>query len=100
MWSRTFLKSSLEWNTDIAYRRKDAVERELLFNSTRDCWDLTRAGRERIEFIISACRAKTFDVRECYLWTKRLKKALDPDYVPSDNDAVRPRPLTAEEIAR
>jgi len=86
------------WNTDIAYRRKDAVERELLFNAAHDCWELTRAGGERIEIIMNACTAKRFDVRECYLWTKHLKKGLDPDYVPSDKDAVRPRPSTPEEL--
>ena len=80
------------WNTDIAFRRKDAADSELLFNQTWDCWDLTRPGIELIEKIMERCKSKKYDVRECYLWTKNLKKALDPDYAPSDKDALRPPP--------
>jgi hypothetical protein len=79
------------WHTNIAFRRKDAVENELLFNQVRDCWDLTRAGRDLIDRISEACRTKLYDVRKCYLWTKYLKKALDPDYQPSDKDFSRPK---------
>lgn len=79
------------WCTDIAFRRKDAVENELVFNQTRDCWELTRPGRELVERVIKACEEKRFDVRKCYLWTKYLKKALDPQYVPSSEDAQRPK---------
>jgi len=71
-----------KWNTDVAFRRKDGVEYELLFNERYDCWDLTRDGKDLIERIIEACKTKKYDVRKCYLWTRHLKKALDPSYVP------------------
>lgn len=79
-----------KWCTDVAFRRKDAVENELLFNQIRDCWELTRAGKKLIERIIEACHTKKYDVRKCYLWSKHLKKALDPDYASSDMDAKKP----------
>jgi hypothetical protein len=75
------------WNTDIAFRRKDGVEWGLLFNNQRDCWELTRDGIEILEKIKKACITKKYDVRECYLWTKQLKKALDP--------STNPRQLTS-----
>ena len=85
------------WNTDIAFRRKDGVEWGLLFNNQRDCWDLTRHGIELFKIVKMACAAKKYDVRECYLWTKQLKKALDPSYEPSSADKPRPRKLTFED---
>jgi len=79
------------WNTDIAFRRKDGVEWELMFNNQRDCWELTRKGIELLEKVKRACMSKEYDVRECYLWTKNLKKAFDPSYEPSPADKPRPR---------
>ena len=79
------------WHTDIAFRRKDGVKWGLLFNNQRDCWDLTRDGIELLEKVKAACVAKKYDVRECYLWTKHLKRALDPSYELSSADKVRPR---------
>jgi hypothetical protein len=79
------------WNTDIAFRRKDAVEEGLLFNNQRDCWELTRDGIESLEKVKRACATKKYDVRKCYLWTKHLKKALDSSYEPSPSDKSRPQ---------
>ena len=79
------------WNTDLAFRRKDGVEWELMFNNQRDCWELTRKGIELLEKVKKACVSKEYDVRECYLWTKQLKKAFDPSYEPSAADKPRPR---------
>ena len=86
------------WNTDIAFRRKDGVERDFLFNNQRDCWELTRHGIEILNKVKKWCAAKVYDVRECYLWTKHLKKALDPSYEPSSVDKSRPRKSTFEDI--
>jgi hypothetical protein len=79
------------WNTDIAFRRKDGVEKDFLFNNQRDCWELTRHGIQILEKVKKACATKDYDVRECYLWTRNLKKALDPSYEPSPADKRRPR---------
>ena len=79
------------WNTDIAFRRKDGVELELLFNNQRDCWEPTRDGVRVLEKVKRMCLMKEFDVRECYLWTKHLKKNLDPSYEPTSADKPRPR---------
>jgi hypothetical protein len=86
------------WCTDVAFRRKDGVQRDLLFNQTRDCWELTRAGRDLIDRIVKLFREKTILVGECFLWTKVLKKLIDPEYVPSELDAKRPRAMTVEEM--
>jgi hypothetical protein len=86
------------WNTDIAYRRKDAVENDLLFNSQRDSWELTRSGVEKLEEIKEVCISKKYDVRQCYLWTKQLKKALDPSYQSSDTDKKRPKKIGFKDL--
>jgi hypothetical protein len=88
---RYITQTEPRWNTDIAFRRKDGVEWGLLFNNQRDCWDLTRDGIELLERVKTACSAKEYDVRECYLWTKYLKKALDSSYEPSPADKPRPQ---------
>ena len=88
------------WNTDIAFRRKDGVEWDLLFNNQRDCWELTRDGVELLEKVKKACIGKKYDVRECYLWTKHLKKALDFSYEPSLADKPRPKKLNLNELLK
>ena len=86
------------WHADIAFRRKDGVEKELLFNQTHDSWELTRHGREVIEKVMWLFRDKHLDVRQCCLWMKGLKKRIDPDYVPSEQDVKRPKRLTRKEL--
>jgi hypothetical protein len=81
------------WNTDIAFRRKDGVEWGLLFKRERDAWDLNRDGIDLLKKIKAACATKKYDVTECYLWTKQLKKAFDPSYVFSSADKPRPQKL-------
>jgi len=88
------------WNTDIAFRRKDGVEWGLLFNNQRDCWELTRDGIEILEKIKKACVERRYDVRECYLWTKHLKKALDPTYKPSSADKPRIKKVKTNELIK
>jgi hypothetical protein len=73
----------------MAFRRKDGVEWGLLFNNQRDSWELTRDGNEILEKIKKGCVEKKYDFRECYLWTKHLKKALEPTYKPSSADKPR-----------
>jgi hypothetical protein len=86
------------WNTDVARRRQDAVERDLLFNQIRDGWEITRAGKEKFQKAIEDAKTRVFDVRKCPLWTKYLKKAFDPNYIPSEEDAVR-KPKRSELLA-
>jgi hypothetical protein len=62
----------------------------------RDCWELARAGKEKIDAITDRFLAKKLDIRKCYLWTKRLKHILDPTYAPSDKDAKRPSEIFLE----
>ena len=86
------------WNTDIAFRRKDGVEWGLLFNNQRDCWELTRDGVEILKKIKLACVEKRYDVRECYLWTKTLKVALNPAYTPSSADKPRVKKVKTSDL--
>ena len=81
------------WNTDLAFRRKDGVEMGLLFNNQRDSWELIRDGIKMLERVKKACVTNEYDVRKCDLWTKQLKKALDPSYEPSPADKRRPGKL-------
>lgn len=78
------------WKTDIAYRRKDGVEWDLLFRSERNSWELTRDGRHFLERACELIRDRQFRVTECYLWSQRFKSILDPSYVPGSREAKRP----------
>jgi hypothetical protein len=78
------------WKTDIAFRRKDGVLFGLLFNNARDCWELTRDGRDLIDAVEAQCRSGQYDVRQCDLWSPYFKKILDPSYTPSSHDKQRP----------
>jgi hypothetical protein len=54
-------------------------------------WELTRDGIELLEKMRRAFVLQKYDVRECHLWTKNFKKALDPTYEPSSADKSRSR---------
>ena len=99
-WESYKTQSEPRWNTDIAFRRKDGVEWGLLFNNQHDSWELTREGIELLEKIKIACAAQKYDVRECYLWAKPLKKALDGNYKPSLADKSRPQKIKLSELLK
>jgi hypothetical protein len=61
----------------------------LVDTSERDAWQLSRDGRKMLENIFSRYRDRKLDVRQCYLWTPKFKKRVDPNYEPSAKDAVR-----------
>lgn len=86
------------WNTDMAFSRKDGVEWGLLFKNQRDCWELTRDGVEVLKIIKTACVNKKYDVRKCDLWTRHLKKALDPTYEPSSSDKPRVKRIKTSDL--
>lgn len=79
------------WNADIVFRRKDGIEWGLLFKRERDALGLDQRWHGTSEENKNGLCGKKFDVRKCYLWTKRLKKGLDPDYEPSPGDTPRPK---------
>ena len=78
------------WKTDIAYRRKDGVAWGLLFKSERNCWEITRDGRDFLEAVFGLVREKKFCVTQCFLWSGKLKRIFDPSYVPGGREARRP----------
>ena len=88
------------WNTDIAFRRKDGVEWGLLFNRERDAWDLTGDGIDLLRKIKADCAQKKYDVRQCDLWTKHLKKALDATYEPSSADKPRVKKVKTSDLLK
>ena len=86
----------------LAWARKDAVLREMLFDhDEKDHWEITRRGLEILEKLQSGFRAGKLDVRQCYFWSAHFKARMCPDYQPSNADAKRPVPpkeLTNEEV--
>jgi tetratricopeptide (TPR) repeat protein len=94
-------KDEPKYHTLLCWARKDALEREwLLDTGERDAWQLARDGRELLERTIRRFRAHNLSVGECYLWTPKFKKQIDPTYQPSPSDRVRPEEaLTCLEAA-
>lgn len=84
-------KSEPKYHTLLAWARKDCYERDwMLKTDLRDDWAISRDGRQVLENAVRKYRSGTWDVRKCYLWTRAFKKLINPNYVPSDQDALRP----------
>jgi len=80
-----------KYETLLARARKDCYQRGWLIETDlKDNWYISRDGRDILERAIKRYRERKWDVRKCYLWTKRFKELIDPEYTPSDKDAQRP----------
>lgn len=82
-----------EWKAEtlLCWGRKDAVIGDWLFDhDERDSWELTGDGRKALDEIITRFRDRSWDIRQCYLWTPAFKTTIDPTYVRSSRDAARP----------
>ena len=80
-----------KYHTLLAWARKDSYERDwLLPTDSRDDWSISREGRTVLELAIEKFRTKNWDVRKCYLWKPSFKKLVDPAYMQSPADAIRP----------
>lgn len=80
-----------KYHTLLCWARKDAIEREwMLDTGERDAWQLARPGREILDRSVARFRSGQLRVRECYLWTPKFKKLIDPAYALGPEDSVRP----------
>ena len=87
-------QSEARYHTLIAWARKDALIAEWLIETEqRDEWQLSRDGRNILDLTIERYRKGDLKVCECYLWTLKFKKAIDPNYEPSSDDRIRPEEL-------
>ena len=87
-------QSEPKYHTLLAWARKDCVESEWLIDTDeRDAWQLARDGREILERTITRYRTGNLSVRKCYLWTPKMKALVDPAYVPSSEDSIRPEEI-------
>ena len=79
------------YHTLLAWARKDALLSEWLSDTgERDAWELSREGRAILDRTTTRYRSGELRVRECYLWTPKFKKQVDPTYELSPLDRVRP----------
>ena len=80
-----------KYHTLLAWARKDALIAEWLIDTDeRDAWQISRLGRAVLERTTGRYRGGELSVRNCYLWTQRFKRIVDPAYVPSPEDKIRP----------
>jgi hypothetical protein len=80
------------WHTLIAWSRKHAVIRELMFDSQeRNAWCITRDGIHIVSDWLIKFRDSTWNASRCYLWTDEFKKRMFPQWVPTHKEATRPR---------
>jgi hypothetical protein len=78
-----------KYHTLLAWARKDGTIKEWIFDDERDSWGITRDGR-RVLDKAKENFAQEWEVSECYLWTPKFKKMMDPSYTPSDADRKNP----------
>ena len=84
-------QSEPRYHTLLAWARKDALINGWLIDTTeRDAWQLSRDGRDILDKTIRRYRTGNLSVKQCYLWTPKFKKQVDPAYEPSAEDKVRP----------
>jgi len=87
-------QSEPKYHTLLAWARKDAlIAGWLIDTSEQDAWQLSRPGRNILARTTTRYRNGNLSVRMCYLWTPKFKKTVDPAYVPSADDRVRPEEL-------
>jgi hypothetical protein len=77
------------WETSIAWARKDALEAHLLRESERNCWAISRNGRETLIEVKQRFAAAELKAWRCYMWTPLFKSLIDLQYKPG-NDSPRP----------
>ena len=84
-------QNEARYHTLLAWARKDCYEFELLIpTDERNDWSLSRLGHAFLEDKMQKYRTKIWDVRLCYLWKPTFQRLMDPTYIPSSMDAVRP----------
>lgn len=76
--------------TLLAWAKKDALERDYVFDSGRDCWEITRGGVEAIKRARRLFAEGEWSVRRCYMFSTKFKLLMDPSYVPGDQDLKHP----------
>lgn len=87
-------ESKREWKADtlLCYARKDAVMNGWMSDhDENDSWELNREGQAALAEITARFRSQSWQVHKCYLWAPKFKKVIDPDYIQSPDEYVRPQ---------
>jgi len=78
------------YHTLVGWARFHAVQLGWMVDvDEKDNWQLSRDGRGILDRTIQRYRSGELSVRECYLWTPKFKKLVDPTYEPSPKDRQR-----------
>jgi hypothetical protein len=64
-----------------------------------DDWSISGEGRTVLDKNIKRFQTGELSVRKCYLWKPKFKKLIDPNYIPSSEDAIRPEEILENLIA-
>jgi hypothetical protein len=83
-----------KYHTLLAWARKDCYERDWLIpTDCNDDWSISRNGQTMLDKNIKRYQTGELTVRKCYLWKPVFKKIIDPNYMPSSDDAIRPEEI-------
>jgi hypothetical protein len=89
-----------KYHTLLAWARKDSYERDWLIPTDfNDDWSISGEGRTVLDKNIKRFQTGELSVRKCYLWKPKFKKLIDPNYIPSSEDAIRPEEILENLIA-
>ena len=85
------VSTEARWKTLVAFGRKDCYEEELFVkDGVPDSWQISQAGTNSFLKRKDLFASGDLDCRKCYMWSPTFKKFINPDYVPSPEDADRP----------
>ena len=89
--SDTIVGKEPRWHKLIAFRRKDCYEEELFVrDSIRNSWQISKDGQNAYVHRKREFLSGSLNCAECYVWSDTFKRLIQPDYVKSNLDAIRP----------
>jgi hypothetical protein len=83
-------QSEPAWMTDIAWARKTGVLFGIINDDEPNAWEINRQGTNALRGIFEGATSGEFDVKQCFLWSEKLRRTFVPSYLPSPADSPRP----------
>ena len=93
--------SEPRWHTALSFARENLAGAGYLDRSIKDSWAPTREGINSAVGVVRDFASGTLDVRQCFLWTPKLKLMIDPSYIPDpSHDKERPEYVYNDELPK
>lgn len=79
------------WHTLMSWARENCARSEFLERKPMNSWRPTQSGLNAAVYVRKAFQESFLDIRKAYLWTPAFKKFMCENYLPTMDDASRPK---------